>query len=544
MAISSVWSQGYVTDTLYTDNVFREQAPAWINYVAALNGCVPRALDKPFAYLELGCGLGHSITVFAAAHPEARFVGVDFNPAHIDHAQRRARELGLANLTFVEASFEDLAADPAGQGIARPLAAVAGSGEAGKFDFIAFHGIYSWIRPEARRAMQRLCFDRLLPGGLVYNSYNTLPGWAIEAPLQRLARELAQVGSGDSSARARDAFARIDAMAKVKSGYFAQSPQIARLISAQQKKPGNYLAHEYLNGDWNAFYAPDVADEMAHAKLDYVGSATLMENHADLVLSDEMSKLLAAQADPRLVTLMRDFLVNQKFRRDVFVRGHARLAPREAQKWRQSQVLVAAKSLADLKPSFKVPRGTVTFDVPRFEELPEVLSQAAASGPDFAGSFTAAGGKAQDFTRLLNILAATGALMPAARGFKPAVLVRQKNGAVPRQRMAQKANAIELQQALAAGRSAVLASPVSGNVATIGASDVLALQECLTANQTQAGLAEKLQAVMSHRSIRVVRDGKVETEAGAIRTQLESQATTFLDRTLPYLRVLGLLETA
>jgi SAM-dependent methyltransferase len=540
MAISSVWSQGYVTDTLYTDNVFREQAPSWINYVAALNGCVPRALDRPFGYLELGCGLGHSITVFAAAHPDARFVGVDFNPAHIDHAQRRARELGLANLTFVEASFEDLAADPSGTGIARPL----GSGEGGQFDFIAFHGIYSWIRPEARAAMQRICFDRLLPGGLVYNSYNTLPGWAIEAPLQRLARELARVGSGDSSARARDAFARIDAMAKVKSGYFAQSPQIARLIGAQQKKPGNYLAHEYLNGDWNAFYAPDVADEMAHAKLDFVGSATLTENHPDLVLSDEISKLLAAQADPRVAALMRDFLVNQKFRRDIFVRGHARLAPREAQKWRQAQVLVAAKTLGDLKPSFKVPRGTVTFDVPQFEQLPAILSAAAASGPEFAAAFAAAGGKSQDFTRMLNILAATGALMPAAKAFKPAVLARQKNGALPRQRLAQKANALEQQQALAAGRAAIFASPVSGNVAQISASDVLALQECLTANQTPAGLAEKLQAVMSHRSIRVVKDGKVETEAGAIRTQLESQATTFLDRTLPYLRVLGLLETA
>ena len=38
------WSHGYITDQLYTDGFYRELSPAWMNYVAALNGCHPRPI--------------------------------------------------------------------------------------------------------------------------------------------------------------------------------------------------------------------------------------------------------------------------------------------------------------------------------------------------------------------------------------------------------------------------------------------------------------------------------------------------------------------
>ena len=40
--MESDWSQGYITEVLYTEHFFRELAPAWLNYVAVLNGCQPR----------------------------------------------------------------------------------------------------------------------------------------------------------------------------------------------------------------------------------------------------------------------------------------------------------------------------------------------------------------------------------------------------------------------------------------------------------------------------------------------------------------------
>lgn len=543
MAISSAWSQGYVTDTLYTDNVFREQGPVWINYVAALNGCVPRPLDKPFAYLELGCGLGHSITIFAAAFPEARFVGIDFNPAHIDHARRRASDLGLTNLVFIEASFQDVAADAAGQSLARDIGAV---------DFVAFHGIYSWISGDARQAMQRIIFDRLKSGGLVYNSYNALPGWAAEVPMQRLAKELAMAGSGDSTRRARDAFGKIGELAKLKSGHFAQTSHLGKLIEALVKKPGNYLAHEYLNGDWNAFYAPDVIEEMARAKLDFVGSATLLENEEDLVLTDEARKLLAQQTDSRLRILIKDFMVNQKFRRDVYVRGHAHLGAREARQRQAAFPLVAAKSLADLKASIKVPRGTVNVEEAQLAALKTALNDGAGSELELNAAFAKAGGKSADFGRLLKIFVATGGLMPAARSFRPAPLAKAKQAkadaaggqSTPRQRLSLKANEKLLQMALDKNAGAALASPVTGNAIQLAPADALVLQECLAQAATPASLAAKLQVSMAQRGMRVVHEGKQLTEPAAITERLTVQAGTFLQNTLQLLRNQGIVESA
>src|ERR671928_430334 len=105
---SADWSQGYVTDTTYVDKFFRELSPAWINYAAAINGVAPRPLDRPFTYLELGCGFGTSALVNAASYPGGEFHACDFNPAHVEGGSRRAEAFRVGNIRFHEASFHEL----------------------------------------------------------------------------------------------------------------------------------------------------------------------------------------------------------------------------------------------------------------------------------------------------------------------------------------------------------------------------------------------------------------------------------------------------
>lgn len=178
----SGWSQGYVTDTIYADRFFRELSPAWLNYVAALCGASPRNLDRSFTYLDLGCGLGSSTIVNAGAFPAGEFHACDFNPAHIEGGQRHAGALGISNIQFHESSFQDLL-------LQQQLPA---------FDFIVLHGVYSWVGAEARQAIRRIIDETVKPGGLVYLSYNCLPGWSIEAPLRKLLVELAATEGGGS----------------------------------------------------------------------------------------------------------------------------------------------------------------------------------------------------------------------------------------------------------------------------------------------------------------------------------------------------------
>lgn len=535
MSMAQEWSEGYVTDTLYTDNVYREQSPVWLNYVAALKGCVPRPLDAPFDYLELGCGLGHSITIFAAACPQGRFVGVDFNPAQIDFARRRAQALGLDNLTFIEASFQDIAADAIGQGPARNL---------GTFDFVTLHGIYSWISFDARRAVQRIIFDRLKSGGLVYNSYNCLPGWSVEAPLQRLLKEFSNAGVGHSADRIRDALARMKTIADAKAGYFVMHPQAAKALEGYGKRPENYLAHEFLNGDWNAFYSTDVADEMAAAKLDFVGSATLLENHGDLLLNEAAEALVNGQQEERSRQLIQDFAINQRFRRDVFVRGHAHLSRAEIAANRARQCIVAPYGFADVLPQIKVPRGTVNISADQFKAFASTVGPWAGSEIDFAKAFKDAGGNLAEFQRLVALLMAGQHLVPAA-----IVPPRPKTKAATadkadRLTLPTKANAAKLATALARKSDVTLASPVTGGAKAFGFTEVLLLTELQRAGGTAADLTERVQAQMLANEVRPAKDGKAITEPAELAEVIGARVTAFTTKELPSLLRTGIVFPA
>ncbi len=101
---------GYVLDTPYANTFFQELSPAWLNYARALNGHLAPPLDRPFTYLELGAGLGHSCVVNAGAFPHGEFHACDFNPEHVSAGRAHADALGLRNFTFHEASFGQLLA--------------------------------------------------------------------------------------------------------------------------------------------------------------------------------------------------------------------------------------------------------------------------------------------------------------------------------------------------------------------------------------------------------------------------------------------------
>ena len=53
--------------------------------------------------LEIGCGHGHFLTAYAAAHPDETCLGVDLLRDRIVRANRKAQRAGLANLAFVHA---------------------------------------------------------------------------------------------------------------------------------------------------------------------------------------------------------------------------------------------------------------------------------------------------------------------------------------------------------------------------------------------------------------------------------------------------------
>ena len=400
--MDSNWSQGYVTEVLYTEHFFRELSPSSLNYVATINGCYPRPLTEGFTYLELGCGLGHSVGLLAGAYPQGRFYGVDFNPAHIDSARRFVAAAGISNVEFIERGFNDLTAS-----------------DVPECDFIVLHGVYAWVSAEVRAGIQRIIRERLKPGGLVYNSYNCLPGWASDSPLQKLVLETARHMPGDATQRTQSALKAVEELVGAKFSFFTGNAAAGKLAAKMADRNANYLAHEFLNEHWTPFYSCDVADEMAAAKLTFAGSATLTENHLELLGTDQVQAQVRKQPTPRLKQLFQDLALNQRFRRDVFVRGHAQLSRQAIQRNMESVVFGAPRDLTTITNVAKVARGEVKFDEKGFAALKEAFAKGTWSVAELRADMARQKLGQLDVERTLNLMAATGTITPGAVALRP-----------------------------------------------------------------------------------------------------------------------------
>ncbi len=345
----SGWNDGYNADIAYTHGAYRELSPGYLSFVCLLNGIRPPRTDRPFRYCELGCGQGMTLNILAATHPEGRFIGIDFNPLHIAGARRLAEEAGLPNVVFRERSFQDMAVE-----------APPGDGEG--FDFIALHGVYSWISPENRQAVVSILERMLNPGGVVYISYNSLPGWAPLMPLQRLILAHADANPARSDRQFDAALGFLNRLNEAGAGYFTVNSAAGQHLGLMAGQDRRYLTHEYLNSHWEPLGHAQVARDLGRAKLAYAGSATIPQNFDDLAVRPELRAILAEIAEPTLAETVRDFAVNQVFRRDIFIRGLERMPPQEAaaELRRQRFTLTIPRESASL--AVQVPLGELRHD--------------------------------------------------------------------------------------------------------------------------------------------------------------------------------------
>ncbi len=323
------WSGGYVTDIDYTYHFFRELSPLHLRFSALMAGYRPFLQSVPppsqsekFVYCELGCGNGVSTNIFAAAHPEGQFFGIDYMPSHINFASGLARQAGLDNIHFLEADFRQLDKE-----------------DIPSCDFIVCHGVYSWISQENQAAIRKFVKEKLKPGGIFYVSYNCLPGWAAKAPIQHLYHMFGHSSQGDTLEQVDQAMAKFDQAFATGKGYFeAQQQSIQKQLNAIKKQEKSYVPHEYFNQDWHLFYHTDIISQFQEAKLSWVGSAVLFDLYIESVLGEEAKQILDQYKDPGIKETLKDYFINKQFRKDVFMRGPLKISPRE-----QSRLLLETK---------------------------------------------------------------------------------------------------------------------------------------------------------------------------------------------------------
>jgi hypothetical protein len=92
----------------------------------------------------------------------------------------------------------------------------------------------------------------------------------------------------------------------------------------QDARPG-YLLHEFQTEHWRPCFHQDVVAALGQVRCEYVGSATLSENFAQMSLSPAQRELWEAAPDAAARELIFDLCVPRAFRRDLFVRGLRRV---------------------------------------------------------------------------------------------------------------------------------------------------------------------------------------------------------------------------
>lgn len=298
------WKHGYYADSGYTYGYYPETMPLRLHWAALVqNHEVP---IQKFRYVDAGCGQGFNLIQAAIAHPDSEFVGIDFLPEHIAHARGLAERCGLTNIEFIEGDFIELAKNPQSLGL---------------FDYAVCHGISTWISPVVKSGLFSLIGQILKPGGLFYNSYNTFPGWLGVVPFQHLV--LLEQRSKTGTLALEAARKNIQVLKEHSPKMFNALPGLqARLNSLENQDPA-YLVQEYNNLYWQPVFVTQMMDDMAAVKLSYLGTATIPESF-NVALPTDVQGLIEQEQTLSIKEQLRDYAINQNFRRDLYVKGMKR----------------------------------------------------------------------------------------------------------------------------------------------------------------------------------------------------------------------------
>ena len=506
-------SSSYVTEVDYPAGFSPNQAPVHLGYVCALNGVKGPDPAGAYRYCEIGCGTGKTVNVLAAANPDAEFLGIDINPRHIDEALTLARGGELSNARF-------LAADIAGPEV----------GDLPTFDFITLHGVYAWVAPAVRRAIRDFIAEKLSPGGVVYLSYNALPGWGGIAQMQRYFHERAARSDGEPVEVAKVILDELETLREKKAPFFLVNPSAGAVLEQIRKQDLRYVVHEFLAGDWCPMAFADVAGAMAAAGLAYVGDAQIIENFVDHAVPEEFPGFLKAIPDRMARESAKDFITNRFFRADVYMRSSAAARQAAAGDRLGSVLFGTEKTSRELADTIEICDGRVKIEGAYFDRLKDILAAAPLSLDDITERCDLAGGRPEPLVEALKLLTAGRQLLPFAR--RGEALAER-----PWRRVSASSplNRLLLREPLVS--SVVVASPVAGTGIRIEPFEACLLLALESDDPVSTALTE-----LERRRVTLKRgDAVLETEA-AQREALAKFLPQFASHKAPKLAALGVVE--
>ena len=292
----------------YRGGVSVRAHPWRIGALARLHGLTPPAPEAA-RVLELGCGDGINLLSIAKTLPGSRCLGIDVSAGAIAEAEAVRDEAGIDNC---ELRVEDLLH--------------VGSESLGAADYVIAHGLISWVPGPVRERALELAAAALAPGGLLFVSYNALPGWHGLAAAREIARAaIAREGAGEDPLRSQEA--AIAAVGEALELHGADDAYAANLRVALGRYGGTdpvILFHDDFAALCEPLALADVADAAAAATgLAYLGEAAPEHWWSVRLSGHDAERIRGAGSDAFARQKAADLASGVTFKTSVFVKGEA-----------------------------------------------------------------------------------------------------------------------------------------------------------------------------------------------------------------------------
>ena len=254
--------------------------------------------------LELGCGDGANIIPIAYGLPHSACVGVDVAARPIERARSAAAALALTNVSFQCLDVTSLGPD------------------AGEFDYIIAHGLYSWVGPDIRDRILDVCARNLAPTGVAFVSYNAYPG----GHLRELARHMMQFHVRAIPEPARQVTEGLALLKWVKES--TVSDELRGVLEHELAKLGERAAaviyHDDLASTYQPVYFYDFIDHARRHGLQYLAEADFGSMQGAR-FPDPVSEVLRRVEDVISKEQLQDFLKGRGFRQTLLCHDDVRL---------------------------------------------------------------------------------------------------------------------------------------------------------------------------------------------------------------------------
>lgn len=510
----SEWTSGYVVDIGYTFGYYPELNPLRLRLAFLHAGLVAPAVGSA---CELGFGQGMSVNLHAAASV-TQWSGTDFNPSQAGFARELAAASGAGAELYNEA-FAEFSNRP----------------DLPDFDYIGLHGIWSWVSDENRSIIVDFIRRKLKVGGVLYISYNTQPGWAPMVPMRDLLTEHCEimgVPGGGIVPRIDGALAFSEKLLATNPAYARANPNMVEWLKKIKEKNRSYLAHEYFNRDWMPMSFSTMAGWLMPTKLSYACSAHYFD-HVDAVnLTTEQQAFLNEIPDSMFRETVRDFMVNQQFRRDYWVKGARRLNATEQ-----------SEALCNQRVILVEPRGDVSFKVTG--ALGEATLQEAVYGPildELADHRPKTLAQIEWTVKSQNI--GLGQIVQAALlliGSGRLAAVQDDELIAKARKRTDKINAFLCNRARGSDDITHLASPVTGGGVAVDRFRQLFLLANSHGKKYPAEWAQFAWQILAAQNQKITREGKVLESADECLMALGAHADVFAEKQLPILNALGIV---